>query len=111
MNIPPWMCSVVCAGLNMDDIISGKGNIESPVDTNSSAAESNASASTPTVGAVGAGAEAILNALAASDKKAGSDPLNLISSEESMLINRGRSGVDPSVPQKGNGVAKFNNKN
>lgn len=87
MTVPGWMCSVVCAGLNMDDIISGKGNIESPAGTNGGAGagaggvDQGAGAGT----GVSAGAEAILNALAASDKKGGADPLNLISSEETIF--------------------------
>lgn len=34
MTIPEWMCSSVCAGLNLDDIVSGESTIEDPEDFN-----------------------------------------------------------------------------
>lgn len=34
MKVPEYFCSVVCAGLNMDDIVSGEGTIEEPEDFN-----------------------------------------------------------------------------
>jgi len=32
MKVPEWFCSTICSGLNIDDLISGDGNIESPED-------------------------------------------------------------------------------
>lgn len=36
MEIPEFICSVVCAGLNMDEVASGENNIEEPEDFNDS---------------------------------------------------------------------------
>jgi len=32
MKVPEWFCSTICSGLNIDDLVSGDGNIESPDD-------------------------------------------------------------------------------
>jgi len=32
MTLPPWFCSVICAGLNVDDLVSGEETIEEPSD-------------------------------------------------------------------------------
>mmetsp|Transcript_19450 Transcript_19450/g.15997 ORF Transcript_19450/g.15997 Transcript_19450/m.15997 type:complete len:219 (+) Transcript_19450:700-1356(+) len=105
ITIPGWFCSVICAGLNMDELISGQSNIESP--ENLAKKEGEASAGppgSPSAAAAGAGVEAVLDALAKSDK-------NLMSSEEQLLIDKGRYGVDPSLSKPGSGVSNPDNKN
>jgi len=34
MTVPEWFCSVVCAGLNLDDVADGAADIENPTDFN-----------------------------------------------------------------------------
>jgi len=34
MTVPEWFCSVVCAGLNIDDVADGAADIENPTDFN-----------------------------------------------------------------------------
>lgn len=34
MKVPEYFCTAICAGLNMDDLVSGDANIEDPEDFN-----------------------------------------------------------------------------
>jgi len=34
MSVPEWFCSVVCAGLNLDEVADGAADIENPTDFN-----------------------------------------------------------------------------
>lgn len=33
IDVPEWFCSTICAGLNLDDVISGEENVEEPTDS------------------------------------------------------------------------------
>lgn len=35
ISVPEWFCSTVCAGLNVDDLLQGDSDIESPEDNSS----------------------------------------------------------------------------
>lgn len=35
MQIPEWFCGTICAGLNLDELVSGEADIESPLEENS----------------------------------------------------------------------------
>lgn len=32
MTVPDWICTTICGGLNLDDLVSGEGTIEEPSD-------------------------------------------------------------------------------